>query len=91
MKKAKGRKVALASGIALLILLPFVLWTSWPGIVFSLRFESLGRNEQEYYEYRHRDSGIVFVSLPGGTFLMGSPADEEVWVDDDGLAQRCPI
>ena len=40
-------------------------------------FESLGTNPQGYPEFRHRSSGIVFVSLPGGTFLMGSPEGEE--------------
>ncbi len=77
MKKPTGRKVALASAIALLLLLPVVLWTSWADILFLIDFESLGLNEQGYAEYRHRQTGIVFVSLPGGTFLMGSPEEEE--------------
>jgi len=81
MGKPTGRKVALASGIALLLLLPIGLWTTWPEIAawykFHQLFESTGRNEQGYAEYRHRQTGIVFVSLPGGTFLMGSPEDEE--------------
>ena len=77
MKRSKGRKVALTSGFALLLLLPLVIWTSWPHILFLLYFESLGRNEQGFPEYRHRDSDVVFVSLPGGTFMMGSPDSEE--------------
>ena len=39
-------------------------------------FESLGKNEQGYREYRHRQTGIVFVGLPGGEFDMGSPDGE---------------
>ncbi len=46
MYKPKGRKVALASAIALLLLLPVVLWTSWADILFLFNFESLSRNEQ---------------------------------------------
>ncbi len=72
MKKPKGRTVALASAIALLLLLPVVLWTTWADILFLIDFESMGRNEQGYREYRHRQTGIVFVSLPGGTFWMGA-------------------
>ena len=73
MKKPRGRRVALASAIALLLLIAVVLWTAWADILFLIDFESVGRNEQGYPEYRHRQTGIVFVSLPGGTFLMGSP------------------
>jgi len=39
-------------------------------------FEPLGRNAEGYSEYRHKASGIVFVLVPGGAFLMGS-SDEE--------------
>ena len=39
-------------------------------------FESLGTNEQGYREYRHRQTGIVFVRVPGGTFWMGTSKDE---------------
>ena len=77
MRHLKGRKVALASAITLLLLMPVVLWTAWPDILIFLDFESLGRNEQGYAEYRHRQTGIVFVSLPAGTFMMGSPEGEE--------------
>ena len=33
-----------------LLLLPVVLWISWPRILFMRDFESLGRNEQGYRE-----------------------------------------
>ena len=39
-------------------------------------FEPLGRNGEGYSEYRHKASGIAFVLVPGGTFLMGSPDEE---------------
>ena len=38
-------------------------------------FEPLELNEQGFREYRHRDSGIVFVWIPGGSFWMGTPDD----------------
>ena len=69
----KGRKVALLSGIALVALVGVVVWVYWAKelrIRYLLRpeFEWLGRNAQGYTEYRHRQTGIVFVWLPGGTF-----------------------
>jgi len=56
------------------------LWTFRRELLafFILRdqFERLPHNEQGYAEYRHRATGIVFVRLPGGTFLMGSGKEE---------------
>ena len=69
--------MAITAGAGVLMLVSLVVWSTWTDIKFFLRFESLGSNKQGYAEYRHRDSGIVFVSLPGGTFLMGSPQDED--------------
>ena len=40
-------------------------------------FERLPQNEQGYPEYRHRQTGIVMVRVPGGKFLMGSDRREE--------------
>ncbi len=77
MKKLKGRKVAIVSGMAVLGLLAVLPWALWDYVLFFQEFDSLGRNPQGHREYRHRETGIVFVSLPGGTFLMGSPEDEE--------------
>ncbi len=43
---------------------------------FQQRFESLGTNDQGLTEYRHIESGIIMVFLPGGTFTIGSPSEE---------------
>lgn len=44
-------------------------------------FERAGANEQGFREYRHREMGMVFVRLPGGTFRMGwAEHDREVLV-----------
>jgi len=72
----KGRKVALVAGLALVVLSVAMSWTYWEAIRFFLKFERLGLNEQGFPEYRHRETGIVFVGLPGGTFMMGSPETE---------------
>ncbi len=82
MNPTRGRKVAITAGVGVVVLMSLVAWTSWSGIAFFLRFESLGPNAQGYAEYRHRETEIVFVSLPGGTFLMGSPEDEENRLDN---------
>ena len=76
----KGRKVALVAGLALVVLSVAVVWTYWGEIKswyeFRQLFKSLGKNAQGRREYRHRQTGIVFVALPGGTFEMGSPESE---------------
>ncbi|MBN1444455.1 MAG: formylglycine-generating enzyme family protein, partial [Planctomycetes bacterium] len=44
----------------------------------------IGTNPEGYDEYLHEPSGIIFVSLPGGTFHMGSPASEAGRDNDEG-------
>ena len=77
------------TGLAVLVVAFVVVVGYWTEIVewyrFRQLFESLGRNEQGYAEYRHRETGIVFVSLPGGTFLMGSPKPEETSKADESI------
>ena len=75
-RRRKGRKAVLLTGTTLLILLGMTAWFSWDHIRFWWLFEPLGSNEQVYPEYRHRETGIVMVRVPGGTFMMGSPEDE---------------
>ncbi len=41
-----------------------------------MQFESLGKNEQGYFEYEHRESGVIMVLVPAGEFTMGSPTWE---------------
>ncbi len=76
-KPNKGRKVALVAGLALVVLSVAMVWTYWKELeswyAFWRDFESIGKNAQRYPEYRHRQTGIVFVGLPGGTFDMGRP------------------
>jgi len=43
---------------------------------FWRKFESLGMNPQGYPEYRHRQTVIIFVRLPGGTFWMGAQKED---------------
>ena len=79
-KSLKGRRTALLAGFVLLCLALAILY-SYRGELrawyeFYQQFESLGKNDQGYPEYRHLATGIVFVSLPGGTFQMGSSSDE---------------
>ena len=64
-------------GVALVVLLAVFVCVNWDEIPFFLEFESLGSNAQGYPEYRQRETDIVFVRLPGGTFNMGSPPEEQ--------------
>ncbi len=67
MAHKKGRKVALVAGIALVVLSVAMVWTYRDGLVawyvLWQNFESLGKNAQGYAEYRHRQTGIVFVGI----------------------------
>jgi formylglycine-generating enzyme required for sulfatase activity len=47
-----------------------------PGNPVIEGFDPIGENAEGYPEYRHLATGLIFVLLPGGSFLMGSPADE---------------
>jgi formylglycine-generating enzyme required for sulfatase activity len=49
--------------------------------------EYLGMNEQEYREYLHGQTGIVFVLLPGGTFQMGAQKRNSGGINYDGEAR----
>ena len=76
-----------------------MVWTSWEEIrawyVFrgdlALYFASLGRNAQGYPEYRHRETGLVFVALPGGTFEMGRPESESDRDKDEGPVHKVTL
>ncbi|MEW6747961.1 MAG: SUMF1/EgtB/PvdO family nonheme iron enzyme, partial [Planctomycetota bacterium] len=46
-------------------------------------FWYLGKNAQGMDEYLHEKSGLEFVSIPGGTFTMGSPVDEAYRDDNE--------
>jgi len=79
-REGKGKRTAVWIGAALLALAigaAYVLREDirlW--LALSSQFETLGKNEQGYHEFRHRETGIVFVYLPGGTCEVGT-TDEE--------------
>jgi formylglycine-generating enzyme required for sulfatase activity len=72
----KGWRVALLTGVALVVLLLVIGWVNREHIRFFLAFESLGKNAQGYPEYCHRNTGVIFVRLPGGEFWMGTSKEE---------------
>ena len=84
-KRTATKLSLLAGAIAILVGL-LVIGLNFSTIVawyeFRQQFEALGDNDQGYAEYRHRQTGIIFVSLPGGTFDMGAP-ETEVGSEED--------
>jgi len=80
MRTTRGLKVTLLAGAAVVVLLSVVAWANRESLrswyVLWREFERIGNNEQGYREYRHRETGIVMVMLPGGTFSMGTPKEE---------------
>jgi formylglycine-generating enzyme required for sulfatase activity len=72
MATRKGKRVAIAAGAVALVVIAVAVFLGWKHVVFYYRFAPLGVNAQGYSEYRHRQTGIVMVLLPGGKFLMGA-------------------
>ena len=78
--------VAVVVGIALAFRIPS--WSSHREeerirALLESVFESLGANEQGHQEYRHTETGIIFVRLPGGTFEMGTSEEEARTIVDE--------
>ena len=75
----RGKRIAILAGLGVAVV-GVMIGMEWDRIAewyrFWSKFETLGKNSQGFPEYRHRQSGIVMVSLPGGTFTMGSPESE---------------
>jgi len=75
----KSKRIAIIAGIGVAVV-AVMIGMEWDRIAawyrFRQMFESIGKNEQGKPEYRHRLSEIIMVSLPGGTFTMGSPESE---------------
>ena len=63
--KGRGKRSLVVSGFLLLMILALTVWSSWDHVRFWWLFEPSGKNEQGYPEYRHRDTGIVMVRVPG--------------------------
>jgi hypothetical protein len=72
MPPRRGEKIAIVAGAVALAVLGLAAWRAWPHLRFWWLFEALGMNAQGYPEYRHRKTGIVFVSLPGGKLWTGA-------------------
>ena len=79
MKRRKRKIVTGACGLTALVV-AVLMGLYWQEIAAWYRFielfEKIGPNEQGLMEYRHRQTGIVMVKIPGGTFMMGSPTAE---------------
>ncbi len=84
--KRKGKRIAIAAGVIALAILGMAVWRSWPYFRLWRLFEPLGPNAQGYPEYRQRKTGIVFVRLPGGKFLMGAQKDDPAKPNYDAAA-----
>jgi len=78
-----GRRIALLSGVVVIAVIAPLVWANWERIRFFVQFESLGKNVQGYREYRQRQTGIVFVSLPGGEFEMGTSKEDAERILED--------
>ena len=78
--RRKGRNVALMTSILMLGVILVVICGDWSEVSYryllSRQFVRLQDNAQGYPEYCHRQTGIVFVRLPGGAAVMGSPEGE---------------
>ena len=72
MKRRERKIVAIMCGLAVLVsaLLTGLYWQNLAAWYrFIVLFERLGPNENGYMEYRHRETGIVMVRVPGGSSI----------------------
>src|SRR5262245_22003447 len=84
----KGRIVAIAVGATALVVLSLALWLSWSHLHFWYSFQSIGCNTQGYPEYKHRQTGILFVRLPDGKFPMGAQKEDPRGANYDQMLKR---
>ena len=68
--------------------LVLAVWLGWGHLRFWWRFESMGQNAQGYPEYRHRQTGIIFVRVPGGMFWMGAQSKDPAGPNYDADARE---
>jgi formylglycine-generating enzyme required for sulfatase activity len=87
MATTKGRRVAIAAGAVAVVVLAAAVVLGWKHLVFWYRFEEIGKNAQGFPEYKHRQTGIVMVLLPGGKFLMGAQKTDPTGPNYDPEAQ----
>ena len=84
--RARGKKLAGIAGLTVIVILVSMVWIFRDDIrhwrqLFN-HFDRLGRNARGYTEYQHTRTGIVFVLLPGGEFVMGSRASADAPRDE---------
>lgn len=93
--KPKPRKLILLSagllslvtiGTVALFWQPLIAWYK-----FQSEFEMLPVNAQGLPEYKHRQTGIIFVKVPGGKFMMGSPEGEVGRFEHEGPVHEVAI
>ncbi len=79
--KQKHRKFIFLFAILSSLTLICTVAIYWQTIVewyeFQSEFETLPINAQGLREYKHSRTGIIFVKIPGGKFMMGSPENEK--------------
>lgn len=81
-----GLLAALTIGTVAIYGQPLVAWYG-----FKREFETLPVNAQGLPEYKHRQTEIIFVKVPSGTFMMGSPEDEVGREENEGPQQRISL
>jgi len=89
----RGKKITILAAALALAVLGVTVWLSWPHLRFWWLFESLGLNAQGLPEYRHRQTGIVMVRVPGGTFWMGAQDKDPSGpnYDPDAMSNEGPV
>lgn len=84
--KSRQCAVVIVSATACFLFLALIA-LDWQDLAAHWRFwrifEAIGPNAQGYPEYRHRQTGIVMVLLPGGTFTMGSHESDPDFADEN--------
>ncbi|MBN1444423.1 MAG: formylglycine-generating enzyme family protein [Planctomycetes bacterium] len=85
--RSRGNRIAFLTGAVALVVLGAAAYQCRSHLLFWWRFEPLGPNAQGYREYRHRQTGVLFVRLPGGKFWMGAQSEDPEGQNYDSQAE----
>jgi len=73
----RGKRLALLLATLVVVVVGVAAWRGWPRIRFWWLFEPFGPNAQGLPEYRHRQTGIILVRVPGGELDGGAEDGSE--------------
>jgi len=89
--KSRGAKLALLTAVCVFVTLSLAVWLGWEHIRFYWLFEPLGNNKQGIPEYRHRQTGLIFIQIQGGHVSARQTTDDAIIEDPPETVTVAPF